>query len=73
MHRYVESPDFEIMLFAYAFDAEPVQVIDLLQGEPLPPEVETAIFDPNVIKTAYNAAFELACLGRHFGRALDPM
>lgn len=73
MHRYVESPDFEVMLFAYAFDAEPVQVIDLMQGEPLPPEVETAIFDPNVIKTAYNAAFELACLGRHFGRALDPM
>lgn len=73
MHRYVESPDFEIMLLAYAFDAEPVQVIDLMQGEPLPPEVETAIFDPNVIKTAYNAAFELACLGRHFGRALDPM
>ena len=73
MHRYVESPDFEIMLFAYAFDAEPVQVIDLMQGEPLPPEVETAIFDPNVIKTAYNAAFELACLGRHFGRALDPV
>lgn len=73
MHRYVESPDFEIMLFAYAFDAEPVRVIDLMQDEPLPPEVETAIFDPNVIKTAYNAAFELACLGRHFGRALDPM
>lgn len=73
MHRYVESPDFEVMLFAYAFDAEPVQVIDLMQGEPLPPEVETAIFDPNVIKTAYNAAFELACLGRHFGRALDPV
>lgn len=73
MHRYVESPDFEIMLFAYAFDAEPVRVIDLMQGEPLPPEVETAIFDTNIIKTAYNAAFELACLGRHFGRALDPV
>jgi DNA polymerase len=73
MHRYVESDDFEVMLFAYAFDAEPVQVIDLVQGESIPPEVETAIFDSNVIKTAYNAAFELACLGRHFGRALDPM
>jgi DNA polymerase len=73
MHRYVESPHFEIMLFAYAFDDQPVQVIDLAQGEPLPPEVETAIFDSNVIKTAYNAAFELACLGKHFGRALDPM
>lgn len=73
MHRYVESIDFEVMLFAYAFDAEPVQVIDLVQGESIPPEVETAIFDSNVIKTAYNAAFELACLGRHFGRALDPM
>jgi DNA polymerase len=73
MHRYVESDDFEVMLFAYAFDAEPVQVIDLMQGESIPPEVETAIFDSNVIKTAYNAAFELACLGGHFGRALDPM
>lgn len=73
MHRYVESDDFEVMLLAYAFDAEPVRVIDLMQGEPLPPEVETAIFDTNVIKTAYNAAFELACLGRHFGRALDPV
>jgi len=73
MHRYVESDDFEVMLLAYAFDAEPVQVIDLMQGESIPPEVETAIFDSNVIKTAYNAAFELACLGRHFGRALDPM
>jgi DNA polymerase len=73
MHRYVESDDFQVMLLAYAFDAEPVQVIDLMQGEPIPPEVETAIFDSNVIKTAYNAAFELACLGRHFGRALDPM
>lgn len=73
MHRYVEGDDFEVMLFAYAFDAEPVQVIDLMQGESIPPEVETAIFDSNVIKTAYNAAFELACLGRHFGRALDPM
>jgi len=73
MHRYVESDDFEVMLFAYAFDAEPVQVIDLVQGESIPPEVETAIFDSNVIKTAYNAAFELACLGRHFGRTLDPM
>ena len=73
MHRYVESDDFQVMLLAYAFDAEPVQVIDLMQGESIPPEVETAIFDSNVIKTAYNAAFELACLGRHFGRALDPM
>ena len=73
MHRYVESDDFQVMLLAYAFDAEPVQVIDLMQGESILPEVETAIFDSNVIKTAYNAAFELACLGRHFGRALDPM
>jgi len=70
--RYVESPDFEILLFAYAFDDEPVQVVDLARGEPLPNDVMLALFDYRVTKTAYNAAFEIACLDRHFGkRSLD--
>jgi DNA polymerase len=34
--------------------------------------VRTAIFDPAVTKTAYNAAFEIACLSKHFEKQLDP-
>ena len=33
VYRYVESPDFEILLFAYSVDSQPVQVIDLACGE----------------------------------------
>jgi DNA polymerase len=62
VHRYVESPDFEILLFAYALDDEPVQVVDLARGEALPDHLTQALIDPAVTKTAYNAAFELACL-----------
>lgn len=67
VHRYVESDDFQIMLLGYAFDDEPVQVVDLARGEQLPERLHLALSDPAVIKTAYNAAFETACLSRHFG------
>ena len=66
LHRYVASPDFEVMLFGYAFDDEPAAVVDLAQGEQLPERVINAMLDPLILKTAYNAAFELACLGKHF-------
>jgi DNA polymerase bacteriophage-type len=57
-YKYVEAPDFEILLFGYAFNDEEVQVIDFAQGEDLPERVINALDDPNVIKTAFNASFE---------------
>lgn len=57
-YRYCEHPSFEIMLFAYAYDDEPVQIIDCLNGESLPQDVREAIVDSNVLKTAFNANFE---------------
>ena len=72
VYRYCDAPDFEILLFAYAFDDEPVQTIDLASGETLPPEVISALEDPGVIKTAYNAQFERVCLSRYLGHWLDP-
>jgi DNA polymerase len=60
------------MLFGYAFDDDDPVVIDLAQGEELPEKVRTAIFDPAVTKTAYNAAFEIVCLSKHFQTQLDP-
>ena len=66
-HKYVESDDFEVLLFAYAFNDEPPQVVDMASGELLPERVRNALFDAAVTKTAYNAAFEIACLSKHFG------
>lgn len=72
VHKYVESSEFEILLFGYAYDDEPVQVVDLAQGEKIPPQVLRDIVDPAVVKTAYNAAFEIACLSKHLAVQLDP-
>lgn len=67
MFKYIESPDFQILLFAYSLDGEPVQVIDLTTGEAIPPWLASALSDPGFIKHAYNAAFEWACLSKYFG------
>lgn len=71
-HAYAAAKDFEILLFGYAFDDEPVTVIDLAQGEAIPAEVAEALTDPKVTKAAWNAAFERACIARHFSIDLDP-
>ncbi|WP_312647543.1 DNA polymerase [Aminipila sp.] len=65
LYKCVQSPDFMILLFAYSFDGEPVKIIDLACGETFPPEVLFALADPNVIKHAYNAAFEWYCLNKY--------
>ena len=72
VYRYCDVPDFEILLFSYAFDDEPVQTIDLARGETLPKEVISALEDPDIIKVAYNAQFERVCLSRYLGHWLDP-
>ena len=66
-YKYVQSPDFEILLFAYSLDGSPVQIIDLACGEMLPDWLEAAIGDPAYIKHAYNAPFEWYCLSKYFG------
>lgn len=66
VYKYVEAPDFEILLFAYAFDDDPVRVVDLAQGETLPDDVKAALYNKNVLKTAFNANFEINCLRKYF-------
>ena len=63
-YRYAQSEQFRVMLFAYSFDGEEVQVIDLENGEEIPHFILTALQDKEVIKHAYNAAFEWYCLNR---------
>lgn len=74
VYKYVEAPDFAVLLFAYSVDNGPVSCVDFAQGETLPDEILNALADPDVIKTAWNAAFERICLSKHFGlsKPLDP-
>ena len=63
-YKYARSKDFEIMLFAYSIDFGEVTVIDLAQGQVIPDSIIAALSDPDVIKHAYNAAFEWFCLNQ---------
>ena len=72
VYRYVDAPDFEILLFSYAYDDGPVKTIDLACGEQLPADILAALEAPAVIKVAYNAQFERVCLSKHLGHWLDP-
>lgn len=66
-YKYVQSPDFEILLFAYSVDNGPVEIVDLAQGEVLPDWLYEAVKSPDFIKHAYNAAFEWYCLSKFYG------
>ena len=76
IYRYAEAPDYAVLLFGYALDDGEVRVIDLAQGEQIPPEIIAALTDENVMKYAYNANFERVCLSRYLGyptgEYLDP-
>lgn len=69
VYRYVSASDFQILLLAYAFDDEPVEIIDLTK-EALPEDIKAALLDENIIKTAYNANFERICLQKYFALPL---
>ena len=71
VHAYASSPEFEILLFGYAFDDGPVDVIDLTREE-MPKDLKDAIFDPHILKTAFNAAFERTCIASYFGMPTPP-
>ena len=64
VYRYAEHPDFRILLFAYAVDYGPVEVVSIATGERLPEDIFWALTDPTVTKTAFNATFERVCLSR---------
>lgn len=70
--KYIASPDFEILLFAYSLNGAPPVCCDIAQGELLPDWVLDALCDPQCLKRAYNAAFEWGCLSKFMGRQLPP-
>ena len=66
LYKYVQSPDFQILLFAYAYDDGPVQIIDLAQNEKIPLHIICDLNNKDVIKMAHNAAFEYYCLQKFY-------
>ena len=73
VYRYAESPDFDILLLGYCADGGEVQVVDLAQGEQIPPAVISALTDEHVCKWAFNAQFERVCLSRWLRRNGYPL
>lgn len=73
VYRYAESPDFDILLLGYCADGGEVQVVDLAQGEQVPPEVIDALTDARVCKWAFNAQFERICLSQWLRRNGYPL
>ena len=76
VYKYADSPNFEMLLFAYAVDDGDVHIIDIAGGEELPEEIIQVIKSDTVVKTAYNAQFERVCLSRYLklpeGEYLNP-
>lgn len=67
LYKYAESEDFTILLFAYACDDKPVQIVDFASGEKLPERIFQALTDTKILKTAFNASFERICIGQYYG------
>jgi DNA polymerase len=74
VYKYVESPDFTILLIGYAFDGEAVQLLDCINASHLEEyqHLCDALVDPECLKTAHNASFERTCLAKFFGIELPP-
>lgn len=72
VYKYVDSPNFEVLLFSYAADGGEVQTVDLASGETMPDDIMSALTDPKVTKVAFNAQFERVALSTWFEGWLDP-
>lgn len=68
VYKYVQAPDFDILLFGYSVDSGVVKVIDLVAGEEIPENVLNALTDETVTKWAFNSNFERICLSEWLRR-----
>lgn len=65
VYKYVQSPEFEVLLFGYSVNGAEVKVVDLAQGETITDEILMALTDEKIIKWAFNAQFERICLSAY--------
>lgn len=71
VYKYTDTPSFDVLLFAYAYDDEPVQIIDLTKDK-LPQGLVRDLYDRHVLKTAFNASFERVCLNKYLNGVTGP-
>lgn len=71
VYKYIESPEFEILIFAYSYDDGPEIVVDLAQGEKVPDNVIVDMLSNHATKHAFNSAFEIACISKYFDLKLN--
>ncbi|HLS53704.1 MAG TPA: hypothetical protein VK031_07005, partial [Tissierellaceae bacterium] len=67
VYKYVDSPAFKILLFAYSVNEGEVKVVDIENGEKIPDEIMKALVDEDIKKYAFNAQFERVCLNHFYG------
>lgn len=68
VYKYVQAPDFDILLFGYSVDGGVVKVVDLAAGEEIPVDVLVALSDESITKWAFNSNFERICLSEWLRR-----
>ena len=73
VYAYADDPSFKVLLFGYAIDGGPVNVIDLARDGKIPEDVMNALTDDSVKKWAFNAQFERVCIGKMIGEVLSRM
>jgi DNA polymerase len=67
VYRYAESPDFKVLMIAFAYGVGDVRI-----ETEITLELMEALTNPAIIKTAYNANFERVCLSKWLGVELPP-
>lgn len=69
LYRYMEDPAFEVMLLPYAWNDEPVRVLDLFDPADRAelPDIIAGLKDPDTLKVAHNAPFEREAYRQQFG------
>lgn len=60
-YKYVESPDFEILILCYKINDGEIKTVDLASGEDFPYEFIYLMNNPRCRKHAHNATFERLC------------
>ena len=72
VYRYVDDPEFTILMMAYRIDDDPIRILDLT-WENIPGYILDALTDRHITKTAFNAQFEMVCLEKYTGLRMSPM
>lgn len=68
VYAYADTKYFDILLFAYSVDGQPVQVIDTAKGEKISEKILSALADEKIVKRAFNVNFERVCLSRYLSK-----